>query len=585
MALRPAGVRGNWFDKLIVSVGLVFGEGLVMIALFLRAGRQEHFLKTGTVCISVILLLACNLATAEEVQKAQKALKTPVTFSCTDKPIGEVLMSLAEQVGVDIVKSPQVQGNVTVKLTAVPLGEALSNILAAYNYTYTATNNMISVVPLPEVALLEEKLVTHVYKIAYADTNEVARTLGNFLSQKGRVAVNRQSGHIMVTDTQDRISGIDKFIEQIDQVMSQVLVEVRIYDCVTNEGFELSPDWYLGRNTPLETTTEIESAAPKTLKRTTTTTGSGKSPASGDDAIVTVNDDQTVATLLPDYFTYSKDDTEIRTDEILDPYGYSKTTSTIKKRKPFVAGSFNRETGGTLNFSILDNAIDLEFVLGVLHSQAESKLLADPRVLVVDNETANFEIIREIPYRELRQVAREDPITYTAFKNVGVTLKVTPHVGRDGMIKMRIAPEFGVVVGENAFGAPMVDTRRADTMALIEDGQTIVLGGLRQKTTSRDMSKVPVLGDMPLIGGLFKSQTEAVKTSELLIFITARIVGKAELTGAEKARLDASQIEPPILTDLKLEQKGPSVFRPASAAEKEKGEISNILQRVLEEKK
>jgi type IV pilus assembly protein PilQ len=531
-----------------------------------------------------------------QVNKGAAALKNRVTYSCTDKNIGEVLMALAEQAGVDIVKSPQVNGNVTVKLTDVPLEEALANILGAYNYTYVATENMIRVIPLPQVPTYEEPLVTRIYQITYADANQVAAALRNFVSPRGKVALNKGTSHVMVTDTQDKIRGIDSFIQQIDRKTPQVLVEVRVYDVTTKEGFELEPQWYLGRNTPLETTvsqktntaTSVNSQAPTSLTRTTATDveASGETPFSGDDAIVTVNPGQTVQYLPDSYRSYTKDDhtVETRTEEILNPDGYSNikgvdketTTSVIRKRKPFVSGSFDRETGGTINFSVLDNAIDLEFALTMLHTQLESKLLANPRVLVLDNETADFQIIREVPYRELRQVAREDPITYTAFKDIGVQLKVTPHIARDGTIKLHIAPQFGVLVSQDAFGVPTVDTRKADTMALIEDGQTIVLGGLRQKKTTKDISKVPVFGDMPLIGGLFKAETESQVTSELVIFITTKIVGKSQMTDDEIKQYDSTHIPSPQISQTRFEkvEKVEDVNQPQ--------DISEILKKLLE---
>jgi type II secretory pathway component GspD/PulD (secretin) len=562
-----------------------------------RNRQRKNILSLIVFVVLSASLLKMPLLRAADEQKSQRALKTLVTYSGTEKPIDEVLMALAEQANIDIVKNPMVTGNVTVKLTAVPLEEALDNILAAHNYTYVATENMIRVVTVPEVTALEEKYITRIYRLTYTDVNDVAAALNKFVSSKGKVAINTSTSHIMVTDTPDRVAGIDKFIEQIDQITQQVLVEVRIYDVTINEGFELSPEWYFGRNTPVETTkttvTDVESAAPTSLTTTKTTheTGSGTEPVSGDDAMAAVKSDETMAYIPDSYRSYSKNNTtvETKTEEILNPDGYDSTTqtttSTLKKRKPFVSGTFDKTTGGTLNFSILDKAVDLEFALNILHTQVESKLLANPRVLVLDNESANFEIVRELPYREMVQVAREAPMTYTAFKNVGIHLKVTPHIARDGMIKLHIAPEFGVVVSQSATdGAPTIDTRKADTIALIGDGQTIVMGGLRQKTTSKEISKVPVLADLPLLGGLFKSETEAVKNKELVIFITAQIINKPQLSGADAESLADTNIVIPKLTGNRLDKSKVKPAQTAPQLQKSTGaeDVSNILQQVLQ---
>ncbi len=549
------------------------------------------------ILIFVLLASSMSLSAKEAVDltvsKSQIALKKPVSYSCIGKPIEEVLIDLADLAGIDIIKSPEVTGNVTVRITDVPLEEALANILGAHNYTYVATENMVRVIPVPETAVLEKPLITRVYQIRYSDVNGVAAALQGFVSPGGRVAMSRETNHIMVTDIPEKISGIDKFIESINGTISQVLVEVRIYDVMSREGFELEPNWYLGRNVPLETIerTDVDSSAPTSLTRTDVTTYDeyeGEAPFSGDDAIVTLAPGETVAYLPENYrqFSTSGSIIETRTEDILNPDDYSrvKTTSELRKRKPFVSGSFDRQTGGTLNFSLLNNAVDLELALSILHSQMEAKLLANPRILVLDNETANFEIVREFPYRELRQVAREDPITYTAFKKIGVNLQVTPHIAPDGMIKLRVAPEFGVLVGENLQGAPIVDTRKADTMALVKDGQTIVLGGLRTRETTKDISKVPVFGDMPIVGGLFKAETESIKTSELVIFITTKIVHKPEMTRQESRRFEETKFVMPDMKKLRLEarQEEKKLVPVERDIEKAKAdEISSILRQLL----
>jgi len=506
-----------------------------------------------------------NSATTERQVSitAQQRLRTPITYNCINSPIETVLMDLAEQAKVDIVKSPKVTGNVTVKLTGVPLEEALTNILAAYDYTYIATESMIRVVPLPEIAVAIEQPITRIYQITYADANEVAEALRTFVSRQGKVALNRGTSHIMVTDIESKIKGIDKFIEQIDHLTAQVLVEVRIYDITSKEGFELGADWHAGRNAPYTADTIL-------LPNEVTTTEIGRST-------VEFEEDRTdTRTGPPDFVEVRREESTTedsgRTDTeatFLNP----RIIRTNYRRKPFVGGSFNRITGGTLSFSILNDAVDIDLALSILHKEVEAKLLANPRVLVLDNVTANFDIVREVPYRELLQVAREDPITYTEFKDVGVRLKVTPHIARDGMIRLHIMPEFGVLVSQNAvsvlttkddfgrdvhqnvLGVPTVDTRRADTTAMIKDGQTIVIGGLRKRETSRDITKVPLLGDMPLLGGLFRSETESVEINELVVFITTTIVTEPELSDLEKKQFGQTEFASPEMRKLRLERR------------------------------
>jgi type IV pilus assembly protein PilQ len=547
-----------------------------------------------------------SLAYQEIVLKSDREwLKTSITYQCTEKAIDQVMMDLAELANVDIVKSPKVTGTVTAKVTNVPLEEVLTNILEAHDYTYIATENMIRVIAQPEIVLAREKPITRVYQINYADANDVAMALRKFVSANGRVAFSKGTGHIIVTDTESKIKGIDKFIGQIDQITPQVLVEVRIYDITSKEGFELSPDWFVGRNAPLEgdyipetetTTTEIgPSSNTFTEERIDDISESSFTQGNYRDA-----DDGFGSFMTDTSGTVQRNETS----EMLNS-GWTEVQTLTReprrmenlRRKPFVGGHFDRETGGSVRFSVLNDAVAVDFVLSMLHQTVEAKLLANPRVLVLDNQTANFETIRQVPYRELLQVAREDPITYTEFKDVGVRLKVTPHIARDGMIRLHIMPEFGVLVSQdavsvlttkddfgrdvhqNVLGVPTVDTRRADTIAMIKDGQTIVIGGLRKRKTSKDISKVPLLADLPLVGGLFKSETESVEVNELVIFITTRIVTELVLSEIEKRQFEATDLGPARMSDLRLE--GAYFSKPADEADV-KSELDELL-RLLEE--
>ena len=524
------------------------------------------------------LTVGAGQFSGQAANTARQKLRTEITYSCVETPIEKVLMDLAEKAKIDIIKSPEVKGNVTVKLTEVPLEEALANILAVYNYTYIATENMVRVVPLPETAPLKEQQVTRIYKITYADVNEVAVALSNFVTGKAEIGVNEGTRHIIVTDKEEKIKAIDKFIEQVDRITSQVLVEVRIYEVTTREGFELSPQWHIGRNAPYTADTILYPADEvKTLEI-------GPEITHFEEQRIDIT--EFPLTNWPDGYTAdpnwaSETMTQYQENWTTEP-GRTETESTYlnpqpmmtnRRRKPFVGGSFDRVTGGSLNFSILNDSIDLNFALNVLHSQVGARLLANPRILVLDNKTAKFEIVREFPYRELLQVTREDPMSYTDFKEVGVDLKVTPHIARDGMLRLHIKPEFSVLVSRDALsvlrgtddlgnmsyvrvlGVPVVDARRLETTALIRDGQTIAIGGLRKREVTKNISKVPVLGDLPLVGGLFNSESESVAINELIIFITTTIIAEEPvLSDSEKKLLDETKFTTPHIEKTKIEK-------------------------------
>jgi type IV pilus assembly protein PilQ len=527
--------------------------------------------------ISVLLLFAVLLLTpavaihaqsasdGNDVPKsAQQRLQTLITYTCEDKPIDQVLLDLAELAKIDIVKSPKVTGNVTAKLTNVPLREALTNILAANDYTYVATDNMIRVVPISEVTLAKEQLVHKVYKVTYADVNQVTAALKNFVSDKGKVACNKGTGHIVVTDLEERIRAIDQFIAELDYQTSQVLVEVRIYDITSKEGFELGTQWRAARNVPLKTTEHTQNITNSDSPSELATTETKEQTKPTKQTTTT----QSMSQFGPNWkqaLTEEELGSEVTTTttvQQLEKESYdekSKQSYTTRRRKPFVGGSYDSVEGGALTFSLLDDAVDLEVALNILRTRENAKLIANPHVLVLDNETANFQIIREIPYTEMTQTNAGRLITSTVFKPVGLKLRVTPHVARNDMLRLHVNPEFNILVSQDKNGVPTVDTREADTITLVKDGQTVAIGGLRKRQTSKYVSKIPGLGDMPLVGGLFRSESEVEEINELIVFITTRIISQPDQIKAEPndiakaqipATLDANTPTQPTLSDI-----------------------------------
>jgi type IV pilus assembly protein PilQ len=450
----------------------------------------------------------------------QRMLKT-ISIDCTNTPIEDVMRMLAEQANVDIIKSPTVTGNVTAKLTNVPLEEALNNILAVNGYSCVVDKNIIRVAPAAEITQKDEVLESKVYRITYADVAQVESALKKFISKRGSISSNLGTSNIIVTDNSGSIRAIDKFVEEIDRVTPQVMIEVRIYDVTSDDGFDIGAEWSAGRNNPITTIDNVTGTSPSVTNTTAT---------------AWQNNDAGVASGTQDY--------------------------TYKKSKPFVGGSFNATTGGTIRFGLLDT-VNVELALNILSTNVGAKLLANPRILVLDNETADFKIVSEIPYTDMSQTSSGGSMTSTQFKDVGVELQVTPHVTRDGMVRLHVVPEFGIVsqpgttTSTGVQTVPTVDTRKMDTKALLKDGQTVVIGGLRKRQVTQTLDKVPILGDVPIVKGLFSNVTEEVKTNELIIFITPAIVNEQKaLSPREFKDYKATNFNYPRITNAVDEKAG-----------------------------
>ncbi|MHC4658877.1 MAG: secretin N-terminal domain-containing protein [Planctomycetota bacterium] len=462
--------------------------------------------------ILALVMAACAIAAAENGNEAagmegsedagqkevltsleQRMQKRIPKLEFSETNIDEVIRAIADQAGLNVIKSPRVTGVVTATLTDVPLGEALSNILAAHGFGYVVDKNIIRIAAADELTEEAERIISKIYRITYADVTEVAEALDKFKSQDGIVSFNKGTSNIIITDTESKVKAIDTFIEQIDRITSQILVEVRIYDITSRDKFDLGVAWDAGRNTT-----------------------------------------------------------------------YTSGEPTAGKTNPFIVGGFEGPTAktsattiGLLRWGLLNESIDLDMQLRAEEEITDAKLLANPRIMVLDNETALFDIVTEHPYVE-RTITGNTVTETVKFKDVGVKLQVTPHLTRDGMLRLHIMPEFGVFVERVTIATsnvPVVDTRKVNTIALVKDGQTVVLGGMRKKDVSKVTNKVPLLGDLPLLGGLFRFEGEDTSITELVVFITPQIVKQHVMSETEKLALEATEFSGPSPDPTRAEKK------------------------------
>jgi len=468
-------------------------------------------------CVVSIAQGAGEAAVEEQVLTAvdQKMLKK-ISVDFRETPIEDVIITIGKQVDLDIVKGPDVAGNVTATLTDVPLKEALDQILSAYGAGFVASENMIRIVPASQLTEETEKLVSKVYRIVYADVKEVEKVLAKVISKRGTISANPGTSNIMITDVESKITAIDTFVEEMDRRTAQILVEARIYDISNTDSLDVGVEWNAGRNTGYGTGyPTLDSSSGRIIG----------GPASG--------------------FSNS------------DPFLNGSFSSPIEKAS----------ATSVLSFGLLNEHIDIDTLITAAQDQGAAKLLANPRILVLDNETASFKAIREIPYQRLQQGGYQSFGT-TEFKEVGVELQVTPHLAKDGLIRLHIMPVFSVQSGnipiplETSAGVgqeirtspqPIVDRREADTITLVQDGDTVVIGGLRKEEVTTEQSKIPLLGDIPILGMLFRFEGEERISSELVVFITPRLIEESVLTETEAEYLEATEFVGPQLPETKID--------------------------------
>jgi type IV pilus assembly protein PilQ len=434
---------------------------------------------------------------AELLSPVQQRMQQTVSVDFRDTPIDDVLRILARQANVDIIKSPKVEGTVTATLNDVPLVEALTNILEAHGYSYITSENMIRVMPATDIIDVREKMVSRVYRITYADVKELEMALRKFISEQGSISANPGTSNIIVTDVESKIKAIDTFIEEIDRITPQILVDAKVYDISSKASLDLGVEWQMGTNT-----------------------------------------------------LYGLED-ELYTNgtPVTDMIGNAANVAN-SVTNPALVGAFSGNVGKTsgtdalMRFGIVNDHVRLDAAIRAKQEDVRAKLLANPRILVLDNLQAEIKIVEEIPFQELTESSGGGSIGTTAFREVGVELRVTPHMTRDGLIRLLLNPRFSIRTGDvviagtnNTSPQPIVATRETTTTALIKDGQTVVIGGLKKQDASQQINKIPLLGDLPLLGLLFRFEGESTINSELVIFITPTLVKEPVLTEEEKVHL------------------------------------------------
>lgn len=471
--------------------------------------------KRALLSYGILLVLSMPWqALAEEADKpqllspVQQRMQQEISLDFVDTPIDDVLMIMSKQADVDIIKSPLVTGTVTATLTDVPLSEALTNILESHGYAYLTTDNIIRVVPKTEILEVREKIVSQIFRITYADVKEVEQALKLFISDQGAISSSPGTSNIIVTDTESKMKAISSFIEEIDRITPQILVEAKIYDVSSTDSLDLGVKWQAG------TATSFGAA------------GTGEALGSDFGALGNILSGNRDSAIGSEFAS-----------------GISKTDN----------------TDGILRFGILNSNVHVDTALFAAQDDTRAKLLANPRVLVLDNEQAEIKIVEEVPYQELTETSAGGSIGTTQFRDVGIELRVTPHLTRDGMIRLKLNPKFSVRTGDavipgvdNPNPQPIVATRETNTIALIQDKQTVVIGGLKKQDKTQQISKVPLLGDLPLLGELFKFQGESTVNSELVVFITPHLIEEHILSEEEQRYLADSVYVSPNLPETKL---------------------------------
>ncbi|CAD5106477.1 type IV pilus secretin PilQ [Zestomonas carbonaria] len=402
-----------------------------------------------------------------------------LSLNFQDIDVRSVLQLIADFTDLNLVASDTVQGNITLRLQNVPWDQALDLVLKTKGLDKRKVGNVLLVAPADEIAARERQelesqkqiaelapLRRELIQVNYAKAADIAKLFQSVTSgdagkdERGSITVDDRTNSIIAYQTQDKLDELRRIVSQLDIPVRQVMIEARIVEANVDYDKSLGVEW----------------------------------------RGVSVGDNNWVV---------------------------GGTNSLIKDTNPleiqggtFVDLGANAATSGLNLGFITDNTI-LDLELSAMEKTGNGEIVSQPKVVTSDKETAKILKGAEIPYQE----ASSSGATSTSFKEAALSLEVTPQITPDNRIIMEVkvtkdAPDFANALN----GVPPINKNEVNAKVLISDGETIVIGGVFSNTQTKSVDKVPFLGDLPFLGRLFKRDTITDRKSELLVFLTPRIM-------------------------------------------------------------
>lgn len=419
-----------------------------------------------------------------------------LSLNFQDIEVRAVLQLLADFTGLNMVVSDTVSGRITLRLKNVPWDQAMDIILKTKGLSMRKNDNVILVAPTEEIAAREKlelesqqqiaelaPLRSELIQINYAKAADLASLLksteNKLLSERGSVSIDERTNTLLVQDTAAKLSEIRALIADLDIPVRQVLIESRIV--IANNDFARDLGVKLGFGA--QDGSFVDGARFK------------------------------VAGGLPGDLASP----EVASTSIENPPGSGNQGLLVNLPQTLAAGS-----GGAVNFILGKmGSYLLRLELSAMQQEGKGEIVSSPRVITSDQNKASIKQGVEIPYQE----ATSSGATSVSFKEAVLQLEVTPHITPDDRVIMDLKvdkdnPDFTRAV----LGVPPVDTRSLETSVLVDNGETVVLGGVFERTKAKNIGRVPFFGDLPYVGWAFKQEQIQDENSELLIFVTPKIL-------------------------------------------------------------
>jgi type IV pilus assembly protein PilQ len=467
-----------------VDVSADGGDSLITVTPISGKDFEQAAYQSGD--LFTLELQPLTVAERAELQNTQPEFTGErISLSFQNVEVRSLLQIIADVAGTNMVISDSVKGQMAMRLENVPWDQALDIILRSKGLGMRQVGNVMQVAPVEEISAREKleleaqkqktelsPLRSELIQVNYAKASDMRALLStedsSLLSDRGRVTVDDRTNTLLVLETRDKLDEIRELVARLDIPVRQVLIESRIV--IANDDFARDLGTRFG-----------VSSAGSINGRPITQSGSNSG---------------------------SRDVLDGALPSPADGYLVNLPTASNASR---------------IAWTILgaDFLVDLE--LSALQTENRGEVISTPRVVTANGKQAVIEQGREIPY----QSSSGNAGTQTQFKKAVLSLTVSPQITPDNRVVMDLAvtnDSQGENVNTGVGSAPAIDTRRLETQVLIKSGETIVLGGVFQEESSKSASKVPLLGDIPLLGTLFRSDSISRNKRELLIFVTPRVL-------------------------------------------------------------
>jgi len=521
--------------------------------------------------------------------------KDTLSVDFPDEDIKTILRNVADLFELNLVVPDTVTGKTTIKMHDVTWRQIFHNILAPINYTYVEDGNIIKIVS--NETLQQEPGTTEVFILNNAKASDIKPTIDGLVdaTNGGKIVIDARSNALVITERPSRMGRIRTIIEQLDKATDQVMIESKFVEVTDRDIRNIGVNWASLQGQTLSVgkisqtwTKDHEQKGTDTAGNTVTYQTTPATDANGNFASSTVNLPSGTITNLPSTVTGNTGLANfVPGTPAIDPVagangvpGIPGTPATPATATAFDTVNNLMNLTNTANTSRLASAVfsasDFNVIVSALKTQNNTKIVSNPTVVTLNNTEAVLNVGQEFPipsytYNTERGTFEVSGFTY---KPIGIILKVTPQVNAQGIIKLSLEPEVSQRNGDTTFNGatiPIIATRRAKTQVSLKDGYTMGIGGLISASTNHGGTKVPVLGDIPVLGRLFSSKSVDDETTNLLIFITAKTVTSDG--AAPEEVFDPRMIKAVGLTHEDLPgnraPKGTDLFAPPPAPEKQ----------------